>query len=46
MFQRAELFRDSDHLNRVGSETFSTMLVDELKHRLAQHKSFNQAPKE
>jgi hypothetical protein len=33
-FQRPELYRDSDHLNRVGSEIFSRMLADDLKQRL------------
>jgi hypothetical protein len=37
-FQRAELFRDTGHLNRAGSEVFSTMLAEELKRRLSGHK--------
>jgi hypothetical protein len=34
-FQRAELYRDSDHLNANGAEIFSRGLADELKRRLS-----------
>jgi hypothetical protein len=35
IFQHAELYRDSDHLNAKGAEIFSLALADELKQRLA-----------
>jgi hypothetical protein len=38
-FQHADLFRDSGHLNRAGSERFSQMLAAELKKRLAANES-------